>query len=225
MTLPVTVPRPVRAGAAVLALALSIGLGACGAGAASDGVVSLHDPSATAGASAVPTASIDPQDAMVAFQQCMKEHGVDVQVATAGQGTVTQGAAGPVTAIGSGAPNAGAPQVNTNGPDPSAMAAADTACHHLLPQGGMDAPGATMDPAIADAMVKFSQCMRDHGVNMPDPQFSGNGVTVQVGSGGDGGIDPSSTAYQAAQTACAAVMPSGAPFVVGGSGTSIGVKP
>ena len=49
--------------------------------------------------------------------------------------------------------------------------------------------------------------MRAHGVpNFPDPS-GGGGIHIQVGSG----IDPQSPAFQAAQTACAKLLPGGGP--------------
>ena len=83
------------------------------------------------------------------------------------------------------------------------MQAADEACRHLLPAAGMGDPNATMDPALADQMLKFAQCMRDHGVDFPDPVFSGGGMSIQVGGAEAGGIDPTSKVFQAAQEACA----------------------
>jgi len=50
-------------------------------------------------------------------------------------------------------------------------------------------------------MLKFSQCMRAHGLsNFPDPTFSGGrpGLLFRTGSG----IDPSSPAFKTAQAAC-----------------------
>ena len=116
--------------------------------------------------------------------------------------------------------------------DPKAMEEADKACRDLLPAGGMlGDPNATMDPALADQMLKFAQCMRDHGVDFPDPQFSGGGVSIQVGGGEAGAIDPTSKTFQAAQEACGSELPGGGPFVVGGTtssgpgGPAIEVKP
>ena len=83
------------------------------------------------------------------------------------------------------------PSRSTGEFDPKAMEEADKACRDLLPAGGMlGDPNATMDPALADQMLKFAQCMRDHGVDFPDPQFSGGGVMIQVGGGEAGAIDP-----------------------------------
>jgi hypothetical protein len=53
--------------------------------------------------------------------------------------------------------------------------------------------------------VKFSQCMRSHGVpNFPDPGSSGS---IQIGP--SSGIDPGSPKFQAAQSACQKLMPHG----------------
>ena len=154
---------------------------------------------------------------MLAFQKCMKEHGVDIQVAT-----IADGSGGGVQ-IGGG-PDAGTEAQPVTGEfDPKAMEEADKACRDLLPAGGMlGDPNATMDPALADQMLKFAQCMRDHGVDFPDPQFSGGGVMVQVGGGEAGAIDPTSETFQAAQEACGSELPGGAPFVVGGSSSRLG---
>ena len=64
-------------------------------------------------------------------------------------------------------------------------------------------PG-TGGPNGATRFIKFAGCMRAHGVpNFPDP--SGGGIHIQVGSG----INPQSPAFQAAQTACAKLLPGG----------------
>ena len=215
------------ASAATLALAMAIGVAACGGTASNDGgVVSLASPSGSPGESAAPAASVDPEEAMLAFTKCMKEHGVDVQMSI-----VTEGSGGGGVQIGG--PDAGTEvQPPTGEFDPKAMEDADKACRDLLPAGGMlGDPNATMDPALADQMLKFAQCMRDNGVDFPDPQFSGGGVSIQVGGGEDGAIDPMSRTFQVAQEACGKELPGGAPFVVGGSsssgagGPAIEVKP
>jgi hypothetical protein len=38
-----------------------------------------------------------------------------------------------------------------------------------------------VDAKTKKAMLQFAQCMRDHGVDMPDPQFGSNKVTMQGG--------------------------------------------
>jgi hypothetical protein len=87
---------------------------------------------------------------------------------------------------GSTVPTAGSQPTTAAGSQPTTTAA---------PAGGSGSSGAT---PLAQA-VAYSQCIRSHGVsNFPDP--------VQTPSGGYGyrtnGIDPSSTAFQAALQAC-----------------------
>jgi hypothetical protein len=55
--------------------------------------------------------------------------------------------------------------------------------------------------------LKFSDCMRSHGVtNFPDPG-SGGGIHIQAGSG----VNPASPAFDQAQSACFKLMPGGGP--------------
>ena len=70
----------------------------------------------------------------------------------------------------------GAAQPNAGPGDQEDFQAAEEACRDLLPAGGIGDPNATMDPELADQLLEFAQCMRDHGVDMPDPQFEGNRV-------------------------------------------------
>ena len=197
--------RRLAPGAATLLLALAIG--ACTAGPTGSGVVSLQDPAASPDPSAAPSASIDPEEAMQAFAACMREHGIDIQVATAADGGTAVG--GEVRVSG---PRPGDPAQPGTGPgNQEDFQAAEEACRDLLPAGGMGDPNATMDPELADQLLEFAQCMRDHGIDMPDPQFSGGGVTVQIGGEGGEGIDPQSDEFQAAQEACGDVLPGGGP--------------
>jgi hypothetical protein len=192
-------PRPPLGPLAALGLLLVILLTACGSAAQADGVASLVDPSATPDAS--PSASVDPEAAMEAFADCMREHGVDIRgtfVSAGGSGT------GPVknTTTGNGADKTGVSK--------DKFEAADKACHSLLPQGGVNGPGGDIDPAFEQKMLDFAKCMRDHGIDMPDPQFnsSGNGGTVTIGVP-DGGtrIDPQSKSFKDAEAACGSFLP------------------
>jgi hypothetical protein len=189
---------------ALLAVVLLLLLTACtgaGAGADPDGVASLVDPSAAPSAS--PAASLDPEAAMEAFTDCMREHGVDVQTSAVDEaGGSGNGPVKNVT-IGRGA--------DKTGTDIKDFEAAQKACASLLPKGGTNGPGAAIDPEFEQKMLDFAKCMRDHGIDMPDPQFSstGGGGKVTIGTPGDGGgIDPESKSFQDAQKACESLMPS-----------------
>jgi hypothetical protein len=210
-----------EASAVATGLAIVLLLAACGGGTGSgnDGVVSLQTPVPSSGASAAPSASLDPEEAMLAFERCMKDHGIDVHIATSGNGSTSGGVTigGPQPA--GGGPGA-APQTGGGPTDAKALEAADKACRPLLPSGMQKDPSATIPPEQVDAMLAFAKCMRDHGVDMPDPQFNDGGMTVQIGNGdGKTGPDPNSKTFQDAQTACAKQMPSGAPVFMGGTST------
>jgi hypothetical protein len=59
----------------------------------------------------------------------------------------------------------------------------------------------------ASTGIKFSDCMRSHGIpNFPDPS-AGGGIQLSSGSG----INPASPAFQSAQKACGKLLPGGGP--------------
>lgn len=67
------------------------------------------------------------------------------------------------------------------------------------------------DPEFQDAILEFAQCMRDHGVDMPDPEFSDDGG-VRIGRGpGEGGAGPDDEEWQAAEEACQPIMDEAVP--------------
>ena len=156
---------------------------------------------------------------MLAFNACMKEHGVDIQVVTVDEGS---GAAvgGGIHVEGTGGGAASEPQAGRGVLDLDELEAADKACRDLLPSGMLGDPSATIPPEQVEAMLDFAKCMREHGIDYPDPQFGGGGMSVQIGGDGSG-FDPSSEDFAAASEACAAAMPGGAPFVIGGSATEV----
>ena len=81
--------------------------------------------------------------------------------------------------------------------------------------GPADTPGASVSGnSDSTTAVRYSQCMREHGVpSFPDPV---NGqLRLQVTKGGP--LDPSSPGFQAAQQACKSLEP---PGLQSGSGQS-----
>lgn len=90
--------------------------------------------------------------------------------------------------------------VTLSGP---AFQAARRACARYLPGGGH---GPQLSAAQRERLLRFSECMRTHGVpNFPDPQFpKGGGATLGAPAPGAGSaIDRSSPAFERAQNACA----------------------
>jgi hypothetical protein len=144
----------------------------------------------------------------------MRSHGVNVPDPNVSGGG---GSGGEVhVQIGTGGPGKGSPQ----------MQAAMTACQKYLPQIGGNGSG-TPDPARQAQMLKFSQCMRAHGVtDFPDPGSNG-GISINGADHPD--LNPSNSVFQRAQTACQPYMPgkggAGLQIRDGGGGGNSGSGP
>lgn len=170
----------------LLLLPALLALGACGA--VSPGVANLgggSSPPASSGSSGSGSTS----QSLEAFSQCMRAHGI-ANFPDPGSG-------------GNLAINA-----NSLGMDPSSPAfqKAQKACQKHLPNGGQVSP--SQQAAMEQQALKFSQCMRAHGIaSFPDPQFhsgsGGAGVSLQLPPG----TDPQSRQFQAAQSACQSAFP------------------
>lgn len=190
-------------------LLLVVALAACSANAAGpSGVASLESQGTGAESSAQPSASLDPETAQLEFAKCMREHGIDMP--------------DPETAPGGGFTQ----RIEVGKDDADKMQAAQEACDQFLPNAGNFR--GELDPAQLDKMVKFAQCMRKNGIDMPDPATNGKGgLTFRSqgsasGSGGpdkaaSDGIDPESPEFQAAQQACRSILGTDSgPMFVGG---------
>ena len=139
--------RYVGVAGATIALIAALGLlTACGS--SSDG-----DEGAAAAEQAAPAAN-DEERALLAFAECMRDNGV---------------------------PNFPDPVVNADGtysfPRPQGVqmsAVQDTfkECRSLLPEG-FQTPGQGADPEQQDALLEFARCMREQGVDVPDPTATG----------------------------------------------------
>jgi hypothetical protein len=79
----------------------------------------------------------------------------------------------------------------------------------LLPNGGQPTP-AQQAQALAQAL-KFSECMRSHGITgFPDPQsVAGGGIRIAIRAGQGNNLNPTNPQFQAAQKACQKFNPQG----------------
>lgn len=64
------------------------------------------------------------------------------------------------------------------------------------------APATTSPVDTQDALLKYAACMRENGIDMPDPTFDADGNPSGGGFGPNSGIDRSTDEFQAAQTLC-----------------------
>jgi hypothetical protein len=86
---------------------------------------------------------------------------------------------------------------------------ASTTCRKLLHLGG-GAPTPAQTAAMLAKLLKYSECMRSHGVtSFPDPTDSNGFIGLRVHVGPHTGIDPSSPIFRRAQSACASLQPGG----------------
>jgi hypothetical protein len=84
--------------------------------------------------------------------------------------------------------------------------------HGIATAGGANPSGSKPSASAApadqiDQMRQFAKCMRDHGIEMPDPDTSGGGVSFQLGDPADGRPDP--TKVDAAMKECKHLLPNG----------------
>jgi len=138
-------------------------LAACGSngGSGDDGVASLNGSDKQSNQAQASDNKSD-EDKMRDFTKCMREHGIDMPEPDAN---------GRITAKAIGGPE-----------DGDKMQKADEACRSLLPNGGKPKP---LSPEELDKQRKIAKCMRDHGVDMPDPDPNNPGMAITLGADGD----------------------------------------
>jgi len=94
------------------------------------------------------------------------------------------------------------PSLQQLGVSSSRFEVAQSACRHLLPNGGRPPNQAAQNQVRAEAL-SFSQCVRSHGVaGFPDPDGAGR-IPDPAGVG----IDQGSPAFEAANQACRQYRP------------------
>lgn len=182
---------------AVLAVAAAGLFAACG-GSGDDGadVASAGTATTTAdsgdGSSDEPSEA-DREEALLEYAQCMRDNGIDMPDPQSGE----EGG----VAIVIGEEGEEPPSSDEMAEMDEKMAAAEEACGDLLEnaQGTIE-----VDPEqqaeMREQMLNFAQCMRDHGIDYPDPVFEDNGrVTNKMTP--TPGVDDEK--MQAAQDECA----------------------
>lgn len=181
-------------------IALALVAAACGGGDdAGSGVASLEDTTDQATESA-DTDEVDPaeaEDALLEFAQCMREQGVDMEDPTVdADGNLT---------LGFRAGGAGDVDFET-------VEAARQECEVHL-EGVTRGFRRGDDTEFQDTLLEFAQCMRDNGIDMPDPDFSsfgpGNSDEGEPGAvrGPLGELDPNDPQFEDAMEACEELLP------------------
>jgi hypothetical protein len=180
----------------LIALAsLCVTAAGCGSTPTSSGVAQLPSTTTTTTdtqSDASPTTGASKADAIQRYSSCMRSHGVPKFPDPKASGGGMSLTIGPGTGV------------DPNSPQ---FQAAGKACQKLMPGGGK-APSPAMQAKALAQMLKFSACMRAHGLpDFPDPTTSGGGIQLSIGSKKGSGLNPRSPLFQAAQKACQSVMP------------------
>ncbi len=92
-------------------------------------------------------------------------------------------------------------------PNSGTFIAAQKACAKYSPGGGKQPSAAQQQKILANAL-RFSRCMRAHGVpNFPDPTSGPNGgIGFSFGAKQVNGVTPRSALFQRAQRSCQSVL-------------------
>jgi hypothetical protein len=157
---PARPPRPSRrwwprlAGLAGAVVALALAVAACGGGGKANGVASLSG-SGKATATTSAGGSHDDRQKALAWARCMRQHGIDLPDPKFSENLIEQRL--PTRA-------------EQNSPK---FKAAEQACQKYLPNGGQPTPPTAQERQQA---LAFAQCMRQHGIGMPDPKITAEGI-------------------------------------------------
>ncbi|OXM55375.1 hypothetical protein CFP75_00895 [Amycolatopsis alba DSM 44262] len=159
---------------AVFALVAGCG----GGGDGGDKVASISSPPAAGAGDGKQADNVSDEDKMRNYAKCMREHGINMPDPKAG-----------------GEQNTISIEAGEGGFDEKKMNDASEACRKLLPNGGEIKPPT---PEELDKMRKEAKCMRDHGIDFPDPEPAGKGGTAIAL--GDANGDPKK--FEEAAKAC-----------------------
>jgi hypothetical protein len=154
--------------------ALSLGVAACGGD-------PENEANAGTGGGPSQTEQEKIREAAVKFAQCMRENGVE-KFPDPGADGRSEIRIGPDSGI-----------------DPEDMEAAQKECEHL--QEDIRPQMSEADQAeFKEKALEHARCMREHGIDMPDPEFSGEGKVTMRMKRGD--VNPEDPEFQAAQKEC-----------------------
>lgn len=175
--------------ALVAALALTMSVSACGSNDDDPSVATLNGSDGDDQSSDDDGGEADSEEELeeqaLAFSQCMRENGVpDFPDPNVEDGRIQMRVGGPD---------------GEGSIDQGAMEKAMGECEDLAPRGGGSFSEEDRQE-MQDAVLAYAQCMRENGYDMPDPDFSGNGMFRME-------AEPDDPAFRTAQEACEDEMP------------------
>lgn len=196
----------------VAAVAMAGLLAACGSSddaGSDDGVASLGSTTTSPdGDQQTTESSVDPQQAMLDYTQCMRDEGIDMpdpEFAGDGSGggvVVAQDASG----------SEGGPMIDF---DSEEFQAAEEVCRPIMDEAiGSIEIDPEQQAEMREQMLEYAECMREQGVDFPDPEFSDNG-SVTMTMGDPDGEEPSEADRKKMEEASEACAVDGGPIAIG----------
>lgn len=194
------IKRQLRLAATLLITVVFIA--ACGSNSSGPGVANIvSTATATTNSSIASPSATGSSGNPVAYSECMRAHGIpDFPDPNANGGITIHSAPG-----------------SDLNPDSPAFQSAQNACKSLQP-----VPSAAQEQQAHANLLKYSQCMRTHGVpDFPDPTISGGHVSLSIRAKPGSDLSPNSPAFQAAQKTCQSLAP-GIPGIPAGTSKGSG---
>jgi hypothetical protein len=186
---------PVLSVGALLTLALLLGAGA--ASAAEVATLASPDPEPHGETVEAPLATDeDPMEALLGFAACMREQGIDMpdpQPAGDGAAMFVIGTSGDASA-------------GLSVTRDEAFAEAEETCRSHLEAVVPSDRDPQLEAEMVDRLLVYAECMRDNGIDMPDPVVDGGNIRIGM-AGNDKGLDPLSDEFQSATETCRDVSP------------------
>jgi hypothetical protein len=187
--------------------AILLGLAACGGGSSDATTPTLPTPGDTSAAgpaaTTTTTVEVDPEEALQEYAACMREHGIDIPDPD------TSGGGGVFT-------------IGGEGSDPGAFDEAGKVCDPILEGAfGEFEMSPEQEAELRDQELVFARCMRDNGVDWPDPtgDFGSGGGVIELGD------DTDSETMNAAMDTCSQEAFGGSGgFIIGGNGPDGGAS-
>jgi hypothetical protein len=175
--------------AGLLGVALALTATACGGGEDSDGVASLtpttgQTTTGDQGSGDNDRSGGDREEAALEYAKCMREHGIDFP--------------DPVN---------GRFELKRQRGDQRKLEAAQKACQEIL-KDAVPPPSEEEEAELREAALEFAKCMREHGVDMPDPTFPKGGGILQRMPLGTDEDDPK---VEEARKACEPILEAATP--------------
>jgi hypothetical protein len=162
-----------------LLLALALAVAACGGGDKNSGVASLggdNQPTTTNAGGSNDGGGGGRMQQALAFARCLRQHGINPPDPQISGDMILQ-------------------DLGDNDEDDPKVKAAQEACKQHQPNGGQaQRPNSQQQ----QRMLAFARCLRQHGISMPDPKITAEGILQELPRG----LDPDDPRLSAAEHAC-----------------------